>query len=323
MRRPKSPGFALVVLVTVLATTPGVDLSIDVTSVSASRVAAPDHRPRAAVFVYPFGQLSVGKSGTLYYVDRQFGQIDEVTKSGSHIVLSSLKGTASPSGSIKGLRGLSVTKDAIWFTAAGNLYEASLSGHRVRQVGSAPGARHLDVLGNGTIYFTTVTSVFERIRGRVMTHVAGGTTIDFVEQQHGPQPAVDEAINPTDVLGVNSDAFYFTNENNLYFVEHGKSTMLRPRQDFFNGELASGPHGALFGICDWSICRITGSRFKGLFNLRTRINGSFAAPDALAVSPTGTFYISYSNQSTPLKTGIAEFSPSGHLLAIVASRINK
>lgn len=279
------------------------------------------HRHVKATSEYPFGQLAVAPNGTLYYVDRESEQIDEITKHGSVILLSSLNGTAAKSGSIAGIRGLSVTKDAIWFTADGNLYESSLNGHGVHRVGSAPDARLLDVLGDRTIYFATVTSVFERTPRGATTHVAGGTTIDFAEQQHGSQPAIDESINPTGIVGVSGNAFYFTNENNLYFVGHGRSTMLRPRQNFFNGELARNQSG-FYGICNWSICRISGTKFESLFKL-PHVHGSFAAPDALAVSPSGNLYISYSNQGTPLRAGIAEISAQGKLVAVVVSQTNQ
>jgi hypothetical protein len=111
-----------------------------------------------------------------------------------------------------------------------------------------------------------------------------------------------------------------TNENNLYLVDNGTPAMLKPRFEFFNGELAAGPGGIIYGVCNWSICRIAGRVFTQLFKLPEPINGSFAAPDALAVSPTGSFYISYSNQSSQVKAGIVELSPKGKPLAVVASR---
>jgi hypothetical protein len=57
-----------------------------------------------------------------------------------------------------------------------------------------------------------------------------------------------------------------------------------------------------------------------LFKLPEPVNGVFAAPDALAVSPSETFYISYSDQSLPGKAGIVELSPQGKIVAVVASR---
>ena len=94
---------------------------------------------------YPFGQLSVSNNGTLYYVDRQYGQVDEVTPSGAQVVLSSLEPTAAPKSSIPGLSGLSLTKNAMWFTAANSLYEASPTGRDVRRLGEVPGAVDLEV----------------------------------------------------------------------------------------------------------------------------------------------------------------------------------
>ena len=114
---------------------------------------------------YPFGQLSVASDGTLYYVDRADGQIDEITAGGPRTFLSSLSGRAVPSGSIAGLSGLSVTNNAMWFTAGDGLYQASLGGRAVRRDGSVPGAVDLDVLGDGTTFFTTATAIFEGALG--------------------------------------------------------------------------------------------------------------------------------------------------------------
>jgi hypothetical protein len=62
----------------------------------------------------------------------------------------------------------------------------------------------------------------------------------------------------------------------------------------------------IYGICNWSICRIVGRVFSELFKLPEPINGSFAAPGALVVSRSGSFYISYSGQSSQAKAGVVE-----------------
>lgn len=282
---------------------------------------------------YPFGALSVAANGVLYYADREYGQIDEVTSHGSRIVLSSLQGTALPIQSISGLSGLFVTKDSIWFTATGGLYEATLAGRDVHRIGGAAGALNLDVLPDGTIFYSTSGAhtttgggnVYERaVNGstvRVAGGVAGGATVPFHEQAVGEHPATAlEDINPVNLVGVNAHTFYFVNENNLYLVEGGEASMLRPVLDFFNGELAAGPRGAIYGICDWSMCRIQGDTFTPLFKLPTRVNGTFAAPAGLAISPTGAFYISYSSQSVPGRAGIVELSSSGKITRVVVAR---
>jgi hypothetical protein len=269
---------------------------------------------------YPFGQLSVTSDGTLFYVDREHGQIDEVTVSGPRTVLSSLNGTAAPIGSIAGLSGLSLTTKAMWFTAGNRLYQASLNGRVVSREGSAPGPVDLCALSDGTIFFTTATAIFERGPERLTERVAGGSTTDFAEQQAGPHRALGEAVNPESLVAVNPRSFYFTNENNLYLVDDGVAVMAKPRFEFFNGELAAGPGGTIYGICNWSICRIAGGTFTDLFKLPEPIDGAFGAPDALAVSPSGSFYISYSDQSSPVRAGIVEVSPKGKVVAVAASR---
>jgi hypothetical protein len=267
----------------------------------------------------PFGQLSLTSDGALYYVDREHGQIDEVTASGPRLVLSSLNGTSAASGSIAELSGLSLTAKVMWFTVGGSLYRASLDGREVRRQGSVSGAIDLYALPDGTVLFTTARSIFERSPSGRTERVAGGSATDFVEQQGGPHRALGEAINPESVVAVSPQSFYFTNENNLYLVDDGIAAMVKPRFKFFNGELAAGPGGTLYGICDWSICRIAERTFTALFKLPEPVAGAFAAPDALAVSPSGSFYISYTNQSSPVKAGIVELSPNGKFLGVVAS----
>jgi hypothetical protein len=253
-------------------------------------VAASQGVPGTSSTEYPFGQLSVSSNGALYYVDREYGQVDEVTPSGAHVVLGSLEATAAPKRSIPGLSGLSLTKNAMWFTAANSLYEASPTGRDVRRVGDVPAAVDLEVFADGTTYLTTMTAIFERAPDGRTTHVAGGTTIGFAEQQAGPQPATEVA------------------------------TIFGPQFSFFNGELAVNSKGVIYGLCDWHMCRISGQRVTQLFELPEPVKGVFAAPDALAVSPSGTFYISYSDQSLPGKAGIVELSLQGKIVAVVASR---
>ena len=96
--------------------------------------------------------------------------------------------------------------------------------------------------------------------------------------------------------------------------------MLEPQFEFFNGELAAGTGRTTYGICNWSVCRVAGRAFTELFKLPEPINGASAAPDAFAVSPSGSFYIAYSNQSSPAKAGIVELWPKGKVVAVVASR---
>jgi hypothetical protein len=306
VKRPLSRGIGILVL--------GAVTLVALAAVPSSAEALATRGARQLVAVdatqYPFGQLSVGSHGTLYYVDRQSDQIDDITKSGSHVVITMYVPVS----------GLSVTNDAIWFAANGILYTSSLDGRNLHPVGKVPGAVDLDVLPDGTIYYSTASAIYERSPSGVTTHVAGGTTVDFAEQFGKPQPAIDEMINPTGVVGVNSDAFYFTNENDLYFVEHGKSTILRPLLDFFNGELARTPSGTLYGICHWYICRIEGKTFRQLFHFPEPIDGSFAEPDAFAVSPSGSFYISYADQSSPTRPGIAEISSNGKVTAVLAQQ---
>ena len=271
---------------------------------------------------YPFGQLSVATNGTLYYVDQEYGQIDEATAVGSRVVLSSLPGTGASSRSIAGLSGLCVSGRSIWFTADNTLYEASLAGRDVRRVGRATGAIDLDLLRDGTAYYTTTFAVFEETPPGPPRRVAGGGDIGTA-QQSVAQQATAEALTPVSVAGVSRQDFYFVNENILYLVKRGVASMLRqPSSNFFNGELATNPKGVVYGICSWSMCRIQGRTAVELFRLPSRVNGGFLAPDALAVAPNGSFYVSYSNQASPgTSTGIVELSPSGHVMRVVESRI--
>lgn len=280
---------------------------------------AQSHGSHATNTEYPFGQVAVSSKGDLYYVDRESGRVDEVTPNGTRTVLRTLNDRGAPSGPVPGLSGLSVAKRAMWFTAGDALYRASLSGKGPRKVGPAPGAVDLDVLSDGTAYFTTTSGVFEARDGRT-TRVAGGGALGFAQQQVGAHLATKEDIAPTGVAGTGPHSFYFTNENRLYLVRSGMATVEAARFDFFNGELAVSSSGAVYGICDWHMCRVSGQDISQLFTLPEPVSGAFAAPDALAVSPSGDFYISYSDQSLPPKAGIEMVSSAGKLLAVVASR---
>ena len=271
---------------------------------------------------YPFGGMSVAPDGTLYYVDRWYGRIDEVTAGASSVVLSSLRGGAPADRSIRGLGGLAVAAGSLWFTAGGGLYRATLDGRDVRRLGMVPGATRLAVLADRTVLYTTASAVYERAPNGRVARVAGGGTIPFREQVGEHRATALADLSPVSVAGVSAQVFYFTNENNLYRVDRGEAEMLRPLLDFSNGELASGPRGSVYGICQWAMCRIRGHTFTRLFRLPTRIGGRFTAPDALAVSPAGSFYVSYSSQSGTTGTaGIAELTATGHVDRIVTSRM--
>ena len=270
---------------------------------------------------YPFGGVSVAPDGALYYVDRWYGRIDEVTAGGWRVVLSSLRGGAAADRSIRGLNGLAVAARSLWFTANGSLYRATLDGRDVRRAGAAPGALQPAALADGTVFYTTATAVYERAPDGRVARVAGDGTIPF-DEQVGEHPATALAdLSPVSVAAASPQIFYFVNENDLYRVDRSEAEMLRPLGGFFNGELASGRHGSIYGICQWMICRIQGHAFTRLFRLPTRIGGKFAAPDALAVSPTGSFYVAYSSQSAPTGTaGIVELTATGHVDRIITSR---
>lgn len=277
---------------------------------------------------YPFGAMSVAADGTLYYVDREYGQIDEATAHGPRVVLSSLHGGTARGRSIAGLSGLSAAGNSLWFTAAGALYRTTLGGGEPRRVGAAPGAVNLDVLDDGTVLYTTSgarstsAGVFELVDDRPAVRIAGGGILASAQQLAAEHPANALGdLAPVDVVSQSADTFYFVNDNNLYLVQDGQAMTLRPLGDFFNGELAASPNGVLYGVCGWRICRIRGRTFTPLFRLTTRIGGTFVAPDAIAVSPTGSFYLAYSSQSEPTAhTGIVELSASGKLARIVVSR---
>jgi hypothetical protein len=189
----------------------------------------------------------------------------------------------------------------------------------LRRAANAPGALDLDVLPDGTAYFTTLAAVFEIRSGRTV-RVAGGGPVDFARQVVGPHLATNEAIYPSGVAGTGLNQFYFTNENLLYLVKAGVAATVGSQPNFFNSELATSSTGLVYGICDWDICRISGRHVWELFRLPEPVRGVFAAPVAPAVSPSGDFYMSYSDQSSTGVAGIVEISPEGKVMAVIASR---
>jgi hypothetical protein len=153
--------------------------------------------------------------------------------------------------------------------------------------------------------------------------IAGGGEVAWNEQAT-PHPATAEALNPVHLVATGNRSFDFVNENVLYRVVDGVATQIDRPGSFFNGELAHGPGNAVFGVCDWAICRIDGTKVTQLFSLvdhfTKAVPGDFIAPCGLAVGPTGTFYLSYSDQSSRGHAGVVELSKHGQVVRYVTTR---
>lgn len=269
----------------------------------------------------PFGDLSVAGDGSLYFLDLEYGQIDELTPDGPRIVLSSLSGGTSPNQSIPALSGLFVTAHNLWFTAQGSIYEATLSGRHLLSVGSAVGALNLDVLNGGTtIFYSTNQGVFEEGVEGPAREVAGGGRLGPGEWTNGG-PATEAAESAGSLVAISPTSFDFTTGDNLLaIVRNGSMWEYRGAVDFFNGEMTQSTSARIYAICGWSMCRIDGSSYSPIFRIATHAEGDFVAPTSLAVAPNGDFYEAFTNQTVPQKTGILEMSPSGRLIAVVVSR---
>lgn len=252
-----------------------------------------------------------------------YGQIDETTTTGTRVLLSSLGGPASSSGSIVGLSGLALARFSLWFSANGIVYKRTLDGRSVERIGPAPGAIELDVTDDGIIRYSTGTADYELTASGSDQRIAGGGDVPWSDQGT-PHRATAEALKPMRLAATGDDAFDFVNENVLYRVVNGVATEIDGVDSFFNGELAHGTGNVLYGICNWAICRIDGTRVTQLFSLVGRftkaVSGDFIAPCGLAVGPSGTFYLSYSDQSSRGHAGVLELSQSGQVERLIATR---
>ena len=130
------------------------------------------------------------------------------------------------------------------------------------------------------------------------------------------QLATAVSAEPTWVLAPTPDSFYYVDENELCLVSNGHVYGLG--HDCFNGELAGGPHGIVYSICDWGMCRVNARSYRQIFKMQSRIDGDFAAPLGMAVSPLGTIYVSYGDQSGG-RAGILRLSSTGNPSVVVDS----
>jgi hypothetical protein len=271
----------------------------------------------------PFGNLAVARNGTLYYVDLEYGQIGEISGGRQRIVLSSLSGSTNPNSSIPAVSGLFVTSRGLWFSAESSIYEMTFAGRQIIRVASGFGAVSLDVLGEGsTIYYTTNRAIYEENINGKPQRVAGGGGIGPGEWTN-PGPALDAGESPVGLVALSPTEFDFTTGDNLLAVVRNGTLVeyRRPQLDFFNGEMTSSPSGAVYAICGWSMCRIDGSSFAPMFRIPTYADGTFVAPQAVAVAPDGDFFESFTSESAPEDvTGILQMSASGRLLRVLTAR---
>jgi hypothetical protein len=271
----------------------------------------------------PFGSLAVAANGTLYYADLEYGQIDELTPRGPRILLSSLAGASNANQSIDGLGGLFVTSYGLFFVAEGGVHQATLTGKDIFGLANTFGATDIDVLKDGTIYYTTSNGIYEIGTSGKSVQVAGGGNLGPGQWRNG-LPATEAAIQPLGLVGVSASKFYFTTvDNELDIVQNGEMSEYQGgNSNFFNGEMTSAPNGAIYGICGWSMCKMTGSTFTRLFRIPTKVQGTFVAPSDIAVAPNGDFYESFTSQSSPGIAGVFEMSAVGKLLRVLVTRDN-
>ena len=186
-----------------------------------------------------------------------------------------------------------------------------------------PRAIDLDVTAAGINRYSTETGDYELTASGTDQRIAGGGDVPWVEQG-SPHRATAEAVNPVHLAAAGAFSFDFVNENVLYRVVNGIATQLDGPGSFFNGEFADGIGNVLYGVCGWAICRIDGTTVTELFSLTGRftkaIPGDFVAPCGLAVGPGGTFYLSYSDQSSNGNAGVLELSPKGKVERLLITR---
>jgi hypothetical protein len=262
---------------------------------------------------YLFGDLSFSSNGNLYVVDMQHSQIDEVTNSALKDVISMPKVKTS-SNVIEGIQGLSISGNTIWFSANGSLYKASLDGRDIERVASVLGASDVDAFPDGTVLYAvnsqgSANGAYEHFDNGTTRRVAGGGKGSYCAfATYTGQIATSISAEPTSLIGLGPATFYYDDANELCLVTNGRVYALG--HDFHNGELAVGPHGTVYSICDWAMCRVTAQSYRQLFKLQTRVNGDFASPAGMAVSPSGVIYESYNDQGGG-RAGIMRLSPTG------------
>jgi hypothetical protein len=238
-------------------------------------------------------------------------------------LLSSLAGGSNPNQSIEGLGGLFVTSYGLFFAAEGGIDQATLAGKDIFALGSTFGPVDLDVLRDGTIYYTTSNGVYEIGMSGKSIQVAGGGNLGPGQWRNG-LPATEAAIQPNGLVGVSASKFYFTTaDNGLNVVQNGDMSEYQGGDlNFFNGEMTSAPSGTIYAICGWSMCKMTKSTFAPIFRIPTKVRGTFVAPSDLAIAPNGDFYESFTSQSSPGVAGIFEMSAVGKLLRVLVTRDN-
>ena len=197
----------------------------------------------------------------------------------------------------------------------------TFAGRQIIRVASGFGAVSLDVLGEGsTIYYATNRAIYEENVNGKPQRVAGGGGIGPGEWTN-PGPALDVGESPVGLVALSRRSSLHDRRQPARGRDGTLVEYRRPQLDFFNGEMTSSPSGAVYAICGWSMCRIDGSSFAPMFRIPTYADGTFVAPQAVAVAPDGNFFESFTSESAPEDvTGILQMSASGRLLRVLTSR---
>jgi hypothetical protein len=273
----------------------------------------------------PFGALAVGRAGRLYIVDEAHDRIDVASPAGSRWRWSTLAGSAH-----LGVTSIAIQGQTVWFAATDGVYRTTLAGGRVQLVDRVSGVTEISALRDGSIYYVTLSGhrgaenvIYLRTPAGKIRRVAGGGSLTFGQERDG-QRLVAWPLSLGGIAAISPQSFYFINLSDLDLATGGRAYILTPRLHFGNGAtLGVAADGTVYAVGNGSLSRVTGRRYTTLFSPLKQLPGGqdeFATPVALAVSPSGGFYVSFSVGKLPPEAGIVELSHTGRLVRIALTR---
>jgi hypothetical protein len=221
-----------------------------------------------------------------------------------------------------------VTSQAIWYTANGELYKATLEGTDVKQVPAVFGATKVEAEENGSVFYATegarYAGIYERLSSGKTTLFAGGpkATIDGTQQESGSLPAMSVGLVPLNfATGSNGDLYIANYEHEqLDLVANGIFRQITSGGgDWHAAQVASGPNGSVYGIGTDVMDRIDASAISSMFVVPQNINVGFFGYAGMAVSPGGSIYVSYYSQDSgeSEQSAIVRYSSSGQATVVV------
>lgn len=262
------------------------------------------------------GPVAVESDGDILVVDRLSDSIDVLSQGGLHPVVAAGTAVIGQPRAAAGFGDVAIGKSRLWMTAGGQLLWASLTGDSVGALHAIGGVKDADLVtadGSGNVVYSS---------DGVLWHLSKNGKRERLVV--GSAEGSGAILQPTSLALGGSGYVYVTDvsRGRLDLVREGVVETLTALGGFNPGLVAGADDGAVVGIGNRELYKITGTTLAKVKTGNLALFGTFVQPVALAVSEEGNAYVTVWNQMTGSHNvvGIEMISSSGTVTQIFAER---